>query len=234
MSAPKPEISAFVLVYNERDNFTATVKGLHAILSELCGRFEIIVVDDGSVDGSGALAEELSRTLPEVRVVHHPENRGYGAAVRTGLAACRHELIFLVDGDGQFDPRELRELIPHAAEHELVIGWRRERADGWHRKVTGWCWNALIRVALGVKVVDVNCAFKLMRASAVQDLGLTSRGALISAELLFLAGRRGASCLEVPVNHYPRKYGRPSGASPDVVAFALWELLRLVARRTAP
>ncbi|UPT74407.1 MAG: glycosyltransferase family 2 protein [Elusimicrobiota bacterium] len=227
----KPEISAFVLVHDERESFPGTVEVLHAVLSEACARFEIVVVDDGSRDGSGELAEALALRLPGVRAVHHPVNRGYGAGVRTGIAESRYGLIFLIDGDGQFDPRELKGLIAPAETSDLVVGWRIDRADGAHRRLTGWCWNKAVALALGVRVRDVNCAFKLMRASAVKDLGLTSSGALISAEILSKAARRGATIVEVPVRHYPRRYGKPSGASPDVVAVAFWELLRMLLRR---
>lgn len=231
MSVRLGGVSAFVLVYDERDSFVGTVEKLHAVLTEAAERFEIVVVDDGSRDGSGALADALAARLPGVRAVHHPENRGYGAAVRTGLAECRHEWIFLLDGDGQFDPAELKDLIPLAAGADLVIGWRIARADGLHRMITGWCWNMAVRLALGVRARDVNCAFKLMRASAMKGLALTSRGALISAELLREAGRRGARIVEAPVHHYPRRHGEPSGASPAVVAVALRELLGMVLRR---
>lgn len=231
MNAKLRDLSAFVLVYNERESFIGTVEALHAVLAEKAERFELVIVDDGSRDGSGELAEALASRLRGTRVVHHAENRGYGAAVRTGLESCCGEWIFLIDGDGQFDPRELGGLIPLAENSDLVVGWRISRADGAHRRLTGWLWNMIVRLTLGVRVRDVNCAFKLMRASAVKGLCLSSDGALISAEILSKAARRGARIAETPVHHYPRRHGEPSGASPDVVAIAFWELLRMVLRR---
>lgn len=232
MSA-KPSISAFVLVYNELGNFERTVAGLVSVLSGLCAEFEVIVVDDGSVDGSGPAADALAAEDPRVRVLHHGANRGYGAAVRSGIAACRLPLLFLIDGDGQFDPRELERLLPLIEGCDLVLGWRRARADGAHRRLFGACWNALTAAALGVHVKDVNCAFKLMRASTVKALPLSSDGALISAELLSRARRRGAVWKEAPVEHYPRLHGVPTGASPDIVLRAFWELARLLWSRGA-
>ncbi len=231
MTAKTRELSAFVLVYNELDNFAETVEGLRKVLADTCERFEIVIVDDGSTDGSAGQADELARRHPEVRVVRHPENRGYGAALRTGLEACRYELIFFVDGDGQFDPAELRGLLPLIAGKDMALGWRRVRADGAHRRLFGSLWNAVVRLALGVKVRDINCAFKLMRASAVKDLDLRSRGAAITAELLYLARRRGATWAEAPVSHFPRRRGRATGASPGIVLDAFWELARLLLRR---
>jgi glycosyltransferase involved in cell wall biosynthesis len=181
-------------------------------------------VDDGSTDGTSELADSLDG----VRVVHHGRNLGYGGALRSGFAAARHEWVFFTDADGQFDPKELAELLPHTASHDAVLGWRRNREDNGLRKVNTWLWAVVVRLVVGLRVRDPDCAFKLLRRSRIEALGpLTTGGAVTSTELLVKLRRSGVTWVEVPVTHRPRLAGRASGASPRVIARALVELVRL-------
>jgi glycosyltransferase involved in cell wall biosynthesis len=170
----------------------------------------------------------LADSLDGVRAVHHERNLGYGAALRSGFAAARCEWVFFTDADGQFDPKELAELLPHAASHDAVLGWRRNREDNGLRKVNTWLWAVVVRAVVGLRVRDPDCAFKLLRRARVEALGpLTTGGAVTSTELLVKLQRTGVTWVEVPVTHRPRLAGRASGASPRVIARALVELVRL-------
>jgi glycosyltransferase involved in cell wall biosynthesis len=162
-----------------------------------------------------------------VRVVHHPRNRGYGAALRSGFAAARGDLLLFMDADRQFDIREVAKLAPRAGEYDIVAGYRSKRNDPLPRVALGAMFNVLVRVLFGARVRDIDCGFKLFRADLPPVLDLRAPGALLNAEILALARRRGATLVEVGVTHRPRPAGAQSGGSPLVVVRALGETVRL-------
>ncbi len=223
MTPPRPSLSLVLPARDEARNIGAALERARLVLGRLCKEYEILVVDDGSRDATAAIAARF----PEARVLRHPSGRGYGAALRTGLAASRMEWIAFTDADLQFEIAELERLLAVADAADLVIGVRAPRRDPWRRRLLGAVWNALVRSLLGLPVRDVNCAFKLLRREAVAKLPLHSAGAAINAELLARAVARGLRVREVPVSHFPRRAGRPSGARPAVIARALVELVRL-------
>ncbi|MDR7520979.1 MAG: glycosyltransferase family 2 protein [Armatimonadota bacterium] len=229
-------ISAVLPAYNEEANLTATVADLRRVLAALGRPFEIVVVNDGSADGTGPLAERLASEDPAVRVVHHARNLGYGAALRSGFAAARCPWVFLMDADGQFDPSDLPAFVAAAARADFVVGYRPVRADAAHRTLYARIWAALMSVLLGVGVRDVDCAFKLMRRSYLAAMPLEAGGAFLSAEMLARARRMGARITELPVRHLPRRAGRPTGGRLRVLVRAFFELGRLWlrVRRFAP
>src|SRR4051794_1691729 len=186
---------------------------------------EVIVVDDGSRDGTYAVATRLAAGDPHVRVLRHESNRGYGAALRTGLSAARQPWVLLTDADLQFDLAELASFVPLTDDHDLIAGYRVERRDPSRRRLAAAAWGRLVARVLGVRVRDVDCAFKLIRRSLLDGVELTSDGAAISAEL-FLRCPDARVC-ELGVRHLPRTAGRQSGLRPRVVVRASVELLRL-------
>jgi glycosyltransferase involved in cell wall biosynthesis len=193
--------------------------------------FEVIVVDDGSTDGTGGIAEVLAASDKRIRVVHHFTNLGYGAALKSGFAAARFDWVFYTDSDGQFDVEDIDLLLPHAEAFDAVVGYRTHRSDHAIRKLNQVLWSLLVRRVLGIDSPDVDCAFKLVRRASLERIGpLVSDGAVISAELLVKLERSGARVKQVGVPHYPRVAGKPSGANPRVIARAFGELFRL--RRT--
>jgi len=220
-------VSAFLPCHNEQGNVEGVVRAAVRALEALQVPFEVIVVDDGSTDRTPHVAEALAAEDPRVRVVRHDRNRGYGAALRTGFFSARYPWVLLVDGDGQFDPGDVVRLLPHAASADLVVGYRLRRRDPPHRRLFAWLWNTLVRMWFGVRVRDVDCGFKLLRTKVVQELPLRATGAFLSTELLCRAARCGARIVEAGVPHYPRPWGRQSGARPDVVLRAFLELWRL-------
>jgi glycosyltransferase involved in cell wall biosynthesis len=220
-------ISAVLPAYNEESALAGTVAGLRSVLERLGRPFEIIVVDDGSTDGTPAVADGLSRADPAVRVVHHPHNEGYGAALKSGFAAARQAWVFLMDSDGQFDPAELPGFVDEASRADFVVGYRIDRADPPHRKLFAKAWAMMMRLLLGIRARDVDCAFKLMRRSYLAAMPLEAGGAFLSAEMLAKARRLGAQFAERPVKHLPRRGGRQTGGSIKVLLRAFYEMGRL-------
>ncbi len=215
----------FFPLFNEEENVRATATRAVAALEELGGEFEVILVDDGSIDRTRAIAEEIASSDSRVRCVSHTHNRGYGAALRTGIDSARLDLVAFADGDGQFDPAEISRLLDGLEENDMVIGYRISRADAWHRTLNARAWSALVGVLFGVWPKDLDCGFKLFRRQAVQSLELESDGAFISTELLAKAKKAGLRIGQVGVNHYPRAVGTSTGANPLVIAKAFYELL---------
>jgi glycosyltransferase involved in cell wall biosynthesis len=202
-------ISVFFPAYNDEASIGRLVGDALAVLPALADDFEVIVVDDGSADGTAAAVEELARGDSRVRVVRHGTNRGYGAALRTGFASATKELVFYTDGDGQYDVRELALLWPLLAEGvDAVNGYKIKRADGWQRKAAGAAYNRFAHLLFSIPIRDVDCDFRLIRRPAVERVALVSSSGSICVELVHKLHRTGCRFAEVPVHHYPRAHGR--------------------------
>jgi glycosyltransferase involved in cell wall biosynthesis len=223
---PVRSISMVLPAYNEEANIARAVERADAALMATGLDCELIVVNDGSRDRTGAILRELQARCPRLRVVEHCPNRGYGGALRAGFAAATREWIFQSDSDNQFDYMELARLITLAAGHDFVVGYRRPRRDPLPRRINGWGWNLLIHLLFGYVVRDIDCAFRLFRRSALAHVPLTSKGAMISTELLAGAKARGYRIVEVRVTHLPRHGGHPTGANLKVILRAFRDLVR--------
>jgi glycosyltransferase involved in cell wall biosynthesis len=223
------ELSVFLPCYEEEGSVARTVERAVAVLRDRdLDRFEVIVVNDGSRDRTGAIADALAAEHDEVRVAHHVQNQGYGAALRTGFAESKFPWVFFTDGDGQFDLDEIDGFLAAADDVEVVIGYRLQRADHFGRRVNTWLWSLAVRTLFRLRVRDVDCAFKLLSRRALDQVGqLTASGAVISTELLVGVRRAGISAREIGVHHYPRQAGAPTGASMKVILRALRELAQL-------
>jgi glycosyltransferase involved in cell wall biosynthesis len=220
-------LSVFFPTYNEEDNITETVRQTDEVLRQITPHYEIIVVNDGSSDMTRVIADNLKYRNPRVKVVHHEQNQGYGAALVSGLRAAKYDYIFFTDADLQFDISEISKLLEHVPEHQVVIGYRAKRRDPFMRLVNAKGWNILNRLFFGLKVKDIDCAFKLFDRRVIDDLKIVSRGAMISAEILIRLQRQGIKFKEVPVTHLPRTQGSPTGAKPAVIIRAFRELIML-------
>ncbi|MGA1980558.1 MAG: glycosyltransferase family 2 protein [Sedimentisphaerales bacterium] len=224
---PPVSISVFFPCYNEQDNVERTVECALAVLKKLDADFELIIVDDGSSDSTGRIADEISSRNNRVKVVHHPTNLGYGAALQSGFKAATKELVFYTDGDGQFDISEMPPLLPLMEQYDIVTCYRLNRQDSFIRKVNGWCWTKLVCLMFGMKISDVDCAFKLYKREIFDNIRMSSSGALIDTEILARAIRKGYSITQKGVHHYPRTAGAQTGANLRVILRAFKELFKL-------
>lgn len=215
--------------YNEAENIPAMIAEVVQVVANLSDDFELIVVDDGSKDDTAQVVRHLSQQYPQVRLVQHEVNKGYGTAVRTGLTSATKELIFFTDADRQFDIHELENLLAEISRADLVVGYRQPRRDPLMRRLNGKGWSSLVTVLFGYTARDIDCAFKLMRRQVVDHLRheVQSGGATFSAEFLVRAKRAGFRIAEVPIKgHRPRVAGSPTGAKPAVIVRAFRELVR--------
>jgi glycosyltransferase involved in cell wall biosynthesis len=232
-------LSYFFPAHNEEANLEGLVEEALATLPALAETFEIVIVDDGSRDNTGRIADDLTAAHPGVvRAVHHPTNRGYGAALRSGFGVARYDHVAFTDGDRQFRVADLGRLIDRLAEPDrpdVVVGYRIKRADPLVRTVYARAYRLANRIFFGLRVRDVDCACKLFRREALDGIAVESGGAFFSAELLIKLQVAGRSVAEVGVPHHPRTAGSPTGAKPSVVFRAVrdfWFLrLRMWANR---
>lgn len=222
-----PSLTIFFPFYNEEDNIERVARLALEAAPKFADDFEIILVNDGSLDRTEAIADRLAEEFPQIRAVHNRPNVGYGGAVRRGFAESKKEYIFFTDGDAQFDLNEIDRLVALLDQCDIAVGYRANRADPFMRKVNAWGWRQLIRLLFGVKVRDIDCAFKLLPKTFIDAIDLKSDGAMISAELLAKARYRGLRVAETPVTHYPRTAGNPTGANFKVIVKAFRELFRL-------
>jgi len=223
-------ISVFFPCYNEQGNVGRTVGKALEVLEKLNADFEAIIVDDGSSDNTGRIADEIAGRDRRVKVVRHQRNLGYGAALQSGFKAATKELVFYTDGDGQFDINEMPPLLALMEGYDIVSCYRLNRQDSLIRKINGWCWTMLVCLMFGLKIRDIDCAFKLYKREIFNKIELSSTGALIDAEILARAAREGYRITQKGVHHYPRTAGVQSGASLRVILRAFKELFKLQRR----
>ena len=228
--ASNSSLSVVLPAYNEEQVIASTISSVLDVLSRWWLDFEVLVINDGSTDRTGAIAAAQALAHPQVRLITHPTHQGYGAALVSGFAAATKNLTLFMDADGQFDIRDLQRFFPFINGYDAVIGYRMDRQDSWMRKLNAWGWKCLIGWVLGIHVRDVDCAFKLLHTEFLHEHPLETRGAMINAELLYKLRRAGCSYQEIGVHHLPRRGGRATGARPGVILRALCELF-VYARR---
>lgn len=220
-------LSVFLPCYNEVNNIKRVTEQAIAVLKDTGTDYELIIVDDGSKDGTGEAADRIAAENESVKVIHHPTNRGYGAALQSGFRAATKELVFYTDGDGQFDITEMPALLPLMKEYDIVSCFRINRQDNAIRKINAWCWTQLVNFLFRMRIRDIDCAFKLYRRKIFDDIKMTSKGALIDTEILARATRKSYSIIQRGVHHYPRTSGEQTGANLKVILRAFKELFGL-------
>jgi glycosyltransferase involved in cell wall biosynthesis len=222
-------VSLVLPAYNEAENIEPMVAEAVPALEASADDYEILVVDDGSADGTAAVTRRVMEANPHVRLVQHEVNKGFGAAVFSGLVQAEKEWIFYTDADRQFVLSELERFVPFMGEADLIAGYRAPRRDPFLRVLYGKGWSALCTLLFGYTVRDVDCGFKLFRREIIQELApqISSRGATFSIEWLARAKRAGYRFVELPVTHRPRVAGSQTGANIDVIVRAFRELARV-------
>lgn len=220
-------LSVFFPAYNEEENIVRTVEKALKVMPSFAENFEVIIVNDGSRDRTKELAEGLAKNHENVRVVSHEKNRGYGGALRTGFASAKYENIFFADGDGQFNLEEIERLAPLVPECDIAAGYRMKRNDPIHRVINGKAYNMLVRILFGLKVRDIDCAFKIIKKKVIDSVELKSESQFLSAELLIKAKKKGFTIKQVGVHHFPREKGKQTGNSIRAVIGSFSELFKL-------
>lgn len=232
-------VSLVLPAYNEEQVIAETASACLAAIGQACPNAEIIIVDDGSRDSTGAIIDRLAEHNACIRAVHNRPNRGYGGALRSGFSASRGDYTFFMDSDGQFEPGEIRKLLTIAQSRpsSAVIGYRAKRNDPLMRRLNAWGWKLVTRATLGLNGIrDIDCAFKLLPTAAVRRCALSGEGASINAEMLMKLRYMRVPIIQVPVTHKPREKGSPTGANLRVIVRAFKELrnLRVELRRWKP
>jgi glycosyltransferase involved in cell wall biosynthesis len=220
-------ISAVLPAFNEEENIATATKRMVAVLSSLPMRqWEVIIVDDGSTDRTGEIADQLASQDARIRVFHHHLNQGYAEALKTGFTNARYQLVFYTDSDNQFDFSELKNLLRLIEDADIVCGFRIYRFDPLTRLVLSWGFNLLVRIIFRIKVRDIDCAFKLFRREVFDKVKIESKKFFVDAEVLAKARYYGFRMVEVGVRHYPRPAGR-SSVRPSHIPSTLAELARM-------
>jgi glycosyltransferase involved in cell wall biosynthesis len=220
-------LSVIFPAYNEEANIRDVVEDAHLTLPRLAPIFEIIVVNDGSKDRTGEICDQLVEELSNVHVVHHPRNYGYGAALKSGIKLARHDLIFFTDADGQFDLNEVAALLAQTDAYDIVAGYRARRQDPPHRLLFAWGWNILVRIVLGIRIRDIDCAFKVFNRRVFDKVQIHSVGAMVNTEIFAQVSRFGMTVKEMRVSHFPRQHGKPTGGNVAVIMKAFRELVKM-------
>lgn len=221
-------LSIFMPAYNEEGNIATTIIDARNAGRSVAKSYEIIVVDDGSRDRTAEVVMELARHDKNIRLIKHSRNKGYGSAVKTGLKSCKKDWIFFTDSDGQFHYDELAKFVRQSSDYDLVIGYRKKRMDPFHRvfvaQVLLKIWNFVL---FGLTVRDVDCAFKLFKRKVRDSITLDTESAITVTEFIVKAVSHNFSLVQLPVTHYPRKFGEQTGGNWRVIAKAAIESFRL-------
>ena len=222
-------LSIILPAYNEEKNIENTVRSVGSFIEGLnLEDYEIIVVNDGSNDKTGDIVKSLIKTIPNLKLVEHFPNKGYGGALRAGFANASKEWIFFMDSDGQFDFKEIQLLIKEQREKvaDIVVGYRVKRSDNFMRKLNAFGWGLVVSILFGYLARDIDCAFKLFKREILSKIIIDTDGAMVTTEFLAGAKARGYKIVEIPVSHFPRKAGVSTGADIRVIIKAFRDLFK--------
>ncbi len=231
MSRQIDKLSVFLPAYNEEANLDKTVRNVVENLKKNVSTWELIIVNDGSKDKTGEIADRWSKKDKRVTAIHHNPNRGYGAALKSGLYACKYPWISFIDSDGQFDFREINRFMDTQEKTgaDMVIGYYLGRKVSFTRKLNTFMWQVIVRILFGLNVRDIDCGFKLISKRVVDKIEplQSERGAFISSEFLIKAKKARFKIVEIGVQHFPRKQGEGTGANLDVIIQSFVDLFKL-------
>ena len=226
------ELSVFLPAYNEEVALKETIEKADKILQKIAGEYEILIINDGSKDKTGEIADRLAKKNKLIRVIHHPQNRGYGAALKSGFYQAKYPWIVFTDADGQFDFKEITKFFAaqKKTEADLVIGYYLKRQVPLYRILgSKYLWELPVFLLFGLKIKDIDCGFKLIRKEVIEKIPKleSERGPFITTEFLVKAKKSGFKITDVGVHHYPRKAGQATGVSLKVIFSAYSDLIRL-------
>ncbi len=226
-----PELTVFFPAYNEEANITETVEKAITVLPTVASKWEILIINDGSKDKTGKVIDAIAKKHKHVRPIHHEVNRGYGAALKSGLYNAAYEWITFTDADGQFDFSEVTNFIEtqRKTKADLVVGYYKKRQVSTFKILTSKLWEMAVFLLFGLKVTDIDCGFKLISKKVVDKIPQleSERGAFISSEFLIKSKRYGFKIVEIPVNHYPRTKGSGTGRDLNVIIQSFKDLFKL-------
>ena len=220
-------LTIFFPCYNEEANVERVTREALDVARQIADDYEVLIVNDGSKDQTGEIADRLAEEIPQVRAVHNRPNRGYGGALQRGFREAGKNWIFYTDGDGQFDLKELPRLLPLLETHDIVSCYRLDRKDSLIRKLNAFAWTTLVNLLFRIKLRDIDGAFKIYPKTFIDSIELHSEGALIDTEMLAKARNMKLSIAQLGVHHYPRIAGEQSGANIRVILRAFKELFKL-------
>ena len=220
------DVSVIFPAFNEEGNIRCTVETVIRALPKVAMKWEIIVVDGGNSDATALVCDEVKAQFPEVEVIRHGQNRGYSAALKSGIMSTKYDLIFFSDSDGQFDFRDLEQLIFWSEDYDIVAGYRAKRQEPLYRRINALGWNVLVRLVLGIKLRNIDCAFKVFRRSVFDHVQIRCVGAMVNTEILAQATQLGMRIRKVKVSYFPRRQRKQSGTNVHVIIKAFRELCR--------
>jgi len=218
-------LSVFFPVYNEEANLPLLLAQAHQVFPRFAKRLEMIIINDGSTDHSLAVAQRLKAQYPQLKIISHRKNLGYGECLKTGIKASQLDWIFWTDADLQFNLEDFAAFAQAASKHVAVIGYRIKRAEGLKRRIMVRVFKFAIDLLFRLHVKDIDCAFKLIRADLLKDLHLQSGSAFTTSEILYRLKKKRVKFKELPVQHFPRQYGQPTGAKLSVLIKAALDAL---------
>lgn len=200
-------LSVIFPCYNEKENIVKQISSAKSVLDEITDNYEIIIVNDGSTDGSKTILEQLAKENNKIKIISHKTNLCYGETLKTGFRHADKDLIFYTSMDNQYDFSQINDFLRYIDDNDIVIGYRAKRKDPFHRIFIAKSYNLIVRILFGLQVRDIDCAFKLFKKNLIQDLNIQSRYSFIDAEILLKAKRACCSIKELKVKHYPRVFG---------------------------
>ncbi|HMQ79062.1 MAG TPA: glycosyltransferase family 2 protein [Ignavibacteria bacterium] len=221
-------LSVFFPAYYDEKNIGKVVEKAVEVLEDLKLKdYEVTIIEDGSPDKTGEVADELARQFPKVNVIHHEKNKGYGATLWEGFSTAKFEYVFYTDGDNQFDLEELRKFVALLPFSDMVVGYRKKKQYSPYRKLTSFVYNVILRYTFDIDYIDIDCAFKIIKTDLFKKIKVNTKDAFIDAEIMIRAGLLGYSFTELGVKHLPRIDGVSTAARPSIIFRTIREIAEL-------